>query len=152
MQYGKNCGERGLAAHEANKPLPGDARSHSRTNGGVTRGSYIRKKTFAYFLDDHHSDGIVGVTCKVLPGDNKALVASDPARFYMPAYVASRGWIVAFKVLQELLGFAAVGRLAKKAGPAGGIAGVNDTFPIGRSNRIKIYTSLKGETRRAFLF
>src|SRR3954447_11625926 len=34
-----------------------------------------------------------GVTCKVLPGDNKALVASDPARFYMPAYVASKGWV-----------------------------------------------------------
>lgn len=54
---------------------------------------YIRKKTFAYFLDDHHGDGIVGVACKVLPGDNKALVASDPARFYMPAYVASKGWV-----------------------------------------------------------
>ena len=34
----------------------------------------VRKKTFAYFLDNHHGDGIVGVTCKVLPGDNKALV------------------------------------------------------------------------------
>jgi predicted DNA-binding protein (MmcQ/YjbR family) len=56
-------------------------------------GFYIRNKMFAYFLDDHHGDGIVGVTCKVLPGDNKALVASDPARFYMPAYVASKGWV-----------------------------------------------------------
>lgn len=54
---------------------------------------YIRKKTFAYFLDDHHGDGIVGVTCKVLQGDNKVLVASDPERFYMPAYVASKGWV-----------------------------------------------------------
>jgi predicted DNA-binding protein (MmcQ/YjbR family) len=60
---------------------------------GRHAGFYIRKKTFAYFLDDHHGDGIVGVTCKVLPGDNKALVASDPARFYMPAYVASKGWV-----------------------------------------------------------
>jgi hypothetical protein len=53
----------------------------------------IRKKTFAYFLDNHHGDGIVGVTCKVLPGDNKALVESQPAKFYLPAYVASRGWV-----------------------------------------------------------
>jgi hypothetical protein len=27
----------------------------------------VRKKTFAYFLDNHHGDGIVAVTCKVLP-------------------------------------------------------------------------------------
>jgi predicted DNA-binding protein (MmcQ/YjbR family) len=60
---------------------------------GRHAGFYIRKKTFAYFLDDHHGDGIVGVTCKVLPGDNKALVGSDAARFYMPAYVASKGWV-----------------------------------------------------------
>ena len=60
---------------------------------GRHAGFYIRKKTFAYFLDDHHGDGIVGLTCKVLPGDNKALVASNPARFYMPAYVASKGWV-----------------------------------------------------------
>ena len=60
---------------------------------GRHAGFFVRKKTFAYFLDDHHGDGIVGVTCKVLPGDNKALVTSDPARFYMPAYVASRGWV-----------------------------------------------------------
>ena len=65
----------------------------SRELMGRHAGFYIRKKTFAYFLDDHHGDGIVGVTCKVLPGDNKALVASDPARFYMPAYVASKGWV-----------------------------------------------------------
>ena len=71
-----------LAMPEATRELMG---GHTAFN--------IRKKTFAYFLDDHHGDGIVGVTCKVLPGDNKALVASDPARFYMPAYVASRGWV-----------------------------------------------------------
>jgi hypothetical protein len=53
----------------------------------------VRKKIFAYFLDDHHGDGIVGITCKVLPGDNRALIASDPQRFYMPAYVGSRGWV-----------------------------------------------------------
>jgi predicted DNA-binding protein (MmcQ/YjbR family) len=53
----------------------------------------VRKKIFAYFLDDHHGDGIVGITCKVLPGDNTALIASDPAKFYMPAYVGPRGWV-----------------------------------------------------------
>ncbi len=53
----------------------------------------IRKKTFAYFLDNHHGDGMVAVTCKVLPGDNKALAEAQPGRFYLPAYIASKGWI-----------------------------------------------------------
>lgn len=53
----------------------------------------VRKKSFAYFLNNHHGDGIVGVTCKVLPGDNKALVDAQPRRFYLPAYIASRGWV-----------------------------------------------------------
>jgi phosphoribosylglycinamide formyltransferase-1 len=53
----------------------------------------VRKKTFAYFLDNHHGDGMVGVTCKVLPGDNKALAEAQPGRFYLPAYIASKGWV-----------------------------------------------------------
>jgi hypothetical protein len=53
----------------------------------------VRKKTFAYFLNDHHGDGIVAVTGKVLPGDNKALAEAQPTRFYLPAYIASRGWV-----------------------------------------------------------
>jgi len=53
----------------------------------------VAKKVFAYFLNDHHGDGIVAVTCKVLPGDNKALVAADSKRFYLPAYLASKGWV-----------------------------------------------------------
>ena len=50
-------------------------------------------KTYAYYLNDHHGDGIVGLACKVLPGDNEALVAAQPERFYMPAYVGPRGWV-----------------------------------------------------------
>lgn len=53
----------------------------------------VRKKTFAYFLDNHHGDGIVAVTCKVLPGDNKVLVETWPGKFYFPAYIASKGWV-----------------------------------------------------------
>ncbi len=53
----------------------------------------VRKKTFAYFLDNHHGDGIVAVTCKVLPGENTALAEAQPRRFYLPAYLASRGWV-----------------------------------------------------------
>jgi predicted DNA-binding protein (MmcQ/YjbR family) len=60
---------------------------------GKHAGFYVGKRTFAYFLHDHHGDGIVGITCKVLPGDNAALVASNPTRFYMPAYIGSKGWV-----------------------------------------------------------
>jgi predicted DNA-binding protein (MmcQ/YjbR family) len=53
----------------------------------------VRKKTFAYFLNDHHGDGIVSVACRVLPGDNKALAERQPRKFYLPAYIAARGWV-----------------------------------------------------------
>src|SRR3954447_5342484 len=53
----------------------------------------VRKKTFVYFLNNHHRDGIVAVTCKVAPGDNTALIAAQPSRFYMPAYIGPRGWV-----------------------------------------------------------
>jgi phosphoribosylglycinamide formyltransferase-1 len=51
----------------------------------------VRKKIYAYFLNNHHGDGIIAVTCKVLPGDNTALAAANPSRFYLPAYIASKG-------------------------------------------------------------
>jgi predicted DNA-binding protein (MmcQ/YjbR family) len=60
---------------------------------GRHAGFLVRKKTFAWFLDDHHGDGIVAVSCKVLPGDNTALAAAQPDRFYLPAYMAHRGWV-----------------------------------------------------------
>ena len=65
----------------------------SRQRYGSHAQFLVRKKTFAYFLDNHHGDGIIGVTCKVMPGENEALVAAQPRRFYPPAYLASRGWV-----------------------------------------------------------
>jgi hypothetical protein len=53
----------------------------------------VRKKTFAYFLDNHHGDGIVALTCKVLPGENAALAKAQPKRYYLPAYIGPRGWV-----------------------------------------------------------
>jgi hypothetical protein len=53
----------------------------------------VKKKVFAYFVNDHHGDGIVGIWCKVLPGENTALIAANPRCFYMPAYVGPRGWV-----------------------------------------------------------
>jgi len=56
-------------------------------NTQQSRRLLVGKRTFAYFLNDHHGDGIVAVTCKALPGDNAALVAAQPDRFYLPAYI-----------------------------------------------------------------
>jgi phosphoribosylglycinamide formyltransferase-1 len=53
----------------------------------------VRKKIFAYYLNDHHGDGIISICCKVLPGDNAALIAAHPRKFYMPAYIGPRGWV-----------------------------------------------------------
>lgn len=53
----------------------------------------VSKKIFAYFLNNHHGDGIVAVAVKVLPGDNQRLAAAGPEQYCLPAYIASRGWV-----------------------------------------------------------
>jgi predicted DNA-binding protein (MmcQ/YjbR family) len=53
----------------------------------------VRKKIFAYFMNDHHGDGIVSVACKALPGENSALAAAQGDRFYLPSYIGPRGWV-----------------------------------------------------------
>jgi predicted DNA-binding protein (MmcQ/YjbR family) len=53
----------------------------------------VRNKTFAYYLDDHHGDGLVALCCKAARGEAASLIASDPNRFYRPAYLGHRGWI-----------------------------------------------------------
>lgn len=85
-----------------------------------------RKKVFAYFLDNHHNDGIVAVACKVNPGDNQALVRAQPNRFYLPAYIGPRGWVglrldvgrVDWAEVKELVGesYRLTGSTRKKAG------------------------------------
>lgn len=52
----------------------------------------VRGKVFAYFLNNHHGDGIVSVCCKASLGENVDRVSRDPERFYLPAYIGSRGW------------------------------------------------------------
>jgi phosphoribosylglycinamide formyltransferase-1 len=53
----------------------------------------VRKKVFAYFLNDHHGDGIVSLACKVMAGDNVRLASASGERFYLPAYIGARGWV-----------------------------------------------------------
>ena len=73
--------------------LPGAPRSAARGDGGACE-LQGEEERFGYFVNDHHGDGIAfGVWCKVLPGENAALIAANPKRFYLPAYVGPRGWV-----------------------------------------------------------
>ncbi|MBW8877182.1 MAG: MmcQ/YjbR family DNA-binding protein [Acidobacteria bacterium] len=65
----------------------------TRQDHGQHASFLVRKKTFAYYLDNHHGDGIVAVCCKAALGENADLAAADPARFYLPAYIGPRGWV-----------------------------------------------------------
>ncbi len=69
--------------------LPEAARQDCGSHAAFT----VRKRSFAYFLNDHHGDGIVAVTCKALPGDNASLTAAQPTRFYLPTYIGPKGWV-----------------------------------------------------------
>ena len=52
----------------------------------------VRKKVFAYFLNNHHEDGIVSVCCKSELGENVDRASREPNTFYLPAYIGKRGW------------------------------------------------------------
>jgi phosphoribosylglycinamide formyltransferase-1 len=52
----------------------------------------VRGKVFAYFLNDHHGDGIISVCCKSALGENVDRASREPQRFYLPAYIGPRGW------------------------------------------------------------
>ena len=52
----------------------------------------VRKKVFAYFLNNHHGDGIVSVCVKSELGENVDRANTHPGRYYLPAYIGKRGW------------------------------------------------------------
>jgi predicted DNA-binding protein (MmcQ/YjbR family) len=54
---------------------------------------HVRRRTFAYFLNDHHGDGIVSIATKMDREEIVTLLERDPARYYSPDYIGPRGWI-----------------------------------------------------------
>jgi predicted DNA-binding protein (MmcQ/YjbR family) len=52
----------------------------------------VRGKVFAYFLNNHHGDGIISVCCKSALGENVDRASREPERFYLPPYIGPRGW------------------------------------------------------------
>jgi hypothetical protein len=60
---------------------------------GEHLGFRVRKKTFAYYVYDHHGDGRIALLCKSAPGEKGRLVEEDPDRFFVPRTSGRRaGW------------------------------------------------------------
>ena len=53
----------------------------------------VRKKTFAYYQDDHHGDGVVCLVCKSAEKRQAELVAGHPERYFVPGYLGTKGWV-----------------------------------------------------------
>lgn len=53
----------------------------------------VRRRTFAYYLNNHHGDGRVCVCCKSSIARQRELISRDPLRYYVPAYLGPSGWV-----------------------------------------------------------
>ena len=53
----------------------------------------VRGKNFAWFTDDHHGDGRLGLHLKAAAGEQAELMATDAERYFVPPYLGPRGWV-----------------------------------------------------------
>ena len=53
----------------------------------------VADKKFAWFLDNHHGDGIVCICVKVDPEAKETLIEMDPEKYLRPAYISRFGWL-----------------------------------------------------------
>lgn len=74
----------------------------------------VRKKIFAYYLFDHHGDGIVAFCCKSSLSEQRRLVRDDPESFFVPAYLGPKGWI-AIRLDLDIVDWDTVSDLARRA-------------------------------------
>ena len=74
----------------------------------------IRKRIFAYYLFDHHGDGMIAFTCKSSLSEQRRLVREDPDSFFVPPYLGSKGWIAIRLDLDEV-DWDTVSELARRA-------------------------------------
>lgn len=66
------------------------------TEGDRHPGFSVRGRRFAWLIDDHHGDGRLAIHCKAAPGENTAVVGTDAERYFLPPYLAHRGWVGAW--------------------------------------------------------
>ena len=61
----------------------------------------VGPRNFAWYVEDEHGDGRIGVIVRAAPGENESLVASDGGRFGLPKYVARHGWVTYYLDLPD---------------------------------------------------
>jgi predicted DNA-binding protein (MmcQ/YjbR family) len=74
----------------------------------------VRKKIFAYYLFDHHDDGIIAFCCKSSLSEQRRLIREDAESFFVPAYLGAKGWIAIRLDLDEV-DWETVSELARRA-------------------------------------
>ena len=53
----------------------------------------VHRRSFAWFLDNHHGDGVVALVAKTAPGRASHLIKADGDRYYLPPYLRRSGWV-----------------------------------------------------------
>jgi hypothetical protein len=53
----------------------------------------VAGKTLAYYLHNHHDDGLIVVACKSSHDAARKLIKSDPEKYRLPAYLGAQGWV-----------------------------------------------------------
>ena len=74
----------------------------------------VRKKIFAYYLFDHHGDGLIAFCCKSSLSEQRRLIRDDPESFFVPAYLGAKGWI-AIRLDLDDVDWDTVSELARQA-------------------------------------
>ncbi|MPZ96174.1 MAG: MmcQ/YjbR family DNA-binding protein [Propionibacteriales bacterium] len=54
-------------------------------------GFLLQRRRIAWLFIDHHGDGRLALCVKAPHGEVETLVAADPSRYFVPAYVS--GWV-----------------------------------------------------------
>ena len=65
----------------------------TENEGGRHIAFRVRRRTFAYYLDDHHGDGRRALTCKTSLGWHAELAEIDPISYFFPPYLGPKGWV-----------------------------------------------------------
>ena len=60
---------------------------------GGHAGFQVAGRRFAWFLDDHHGDGMICLCVKTDPEEKEILIDLDPEKYLRPAYVSRFGWL-----------------------------------------------------------
>jgi len=74
----------------------------------------VRKRIFAYYLFDHHGDGIIAFCCKSNLNEQRRLIREDAESFFVPAYLGAKGWI-AIRLDLDVVEWETVSELARQA-------------------------------------